>query len=55
VDISWVTRLVELAGKRQNVELLVAEGMWHGFNWDPVILESIRARAAVIKFLEGAR
>ncbi|KAF4339007.1 hypothetical protein FBEOM_7094 [Fusarium beomiforme] len=35
------------------VELLVSEGMWHGFNWDPVIPESIRARAAVIKFLEG--
>ncbi|KAI7763400.1 hypothetical protein LZL87_010465 [Fusarium oxysporum] len=37
------------------VELLVSEGMWHGFNWDPVIPESIRARAAVIKFLEGLR
>jgi len=37
------------------VELLVSEGMWHGFNWDPVIPESIRARAAVIKFLEDAR
>nr|RBQ86838.1 hypothetical protein FVER53263_13000 [Fusarium verticillioides] len=37
------------------VELLVSEGMWHGFNWDPVIPESIRARAAVIEFLEDSR
>jgi acetyl esterase/lipase len=35
------------------VELLVSEGMWHGFNWDPAIPESIRARAAVLQFLEG--
>ncbi|RGP77021.1 alpha beta hydrolase [Fusarium longipes] len=35
------------------VELLVAEGMWHGFNWDPVIPEAIRTRAAVISFLEN--
>lgn len=35
-----------------NVELLVSEGMWHGFNWDPVMPESIKARAAVIKFLK---
>ncbi|KAF5709486.1 alpha beta hydrolase [Fusarium globosum] len=37
------------------VELLVSEGMWHGFNWGPVIPESIRARAAVIEFLEDTR
>ncbi|KAF5596708.1 hypothetical protein FPCIR_3919 [Fusarium pseudocircinatum] len=37
------------------VELLVSEGMWHGFNWDPVIPKSIRARAAVINFLEDPR
>ncbi|KLP02387.1 uncharacterized protein FFB20_07150 [Fusarium fujikuroi] len=37
------------------VELLVSEGMWHGFNWDPVIPESIRARAAVIEFLENSQ
>lgn len=34
------------------VELLVSEGMWHGFNWDPVIPEALQARAAVIGFLE---
>lgn len=34
------------------VELLVSEGMWHGFNWDPIIPEALRARAAVIRFLE---
>ncbi|RYP19932.1 hypothetical protein DL765_003080 [Monosporascus sp. GIB2] len=33
------------------VELLVSEGMWHGFNWDPVVPEALRARAAVIEFL----
>ncbi|RKL35153.1 hypothetical protein BFJ70_g8011 [Fusarium oxysporum] len=37
------------------VELLVSEGMWHGFNWDPVIPESIRARATVIDFLQDPR
>lgn len=35
------------------VELLVSEGMWHGFNWDPVLPEALRVRAAVVKFLEG--
>ncbi|KAK4233386.1 Alpha/Beta hydrolase protein [Achaetomium macrosporum] len=34
------------------VDLLVSEGMWHGFNWDPVVPEALRARAAVVKFLE---
>lgn len=33
------------------VELLVSDGMWHGFVWDPVIPEAICARAAVVKFL----
>jgi monoterpene epsilon-lactone hydrolase len=36
------------------VELLVSEGMWHGFNWDPVIPEALRARAAVVQFLEDS-
>ncbi|KAH6991456.1 Alpha/Beta hydrolase protein [Ilyonectria sp. MPI-CAGE-AT-0026] len=35
------------------VELLVSEGMWHGFNWDPVIPEALRVRAAVVQFLES--
>jgi monoterpene epsilon-lactone hydrolase len=39
------------AGAR--VELLVSEGMWHGFNWDPAIPEALEVRAAVIEFLEG--
>ncbi|CAG7558265.1 unnamed protein product [Fusarium equiseti] len=34
------------------VELLLSEGMWHGFNWDPIIPEALQARAAVIGFLE---
>ncbi|RFU27461.1 hypothetical protein B7463_g8863, partial [Scytalidium lignicola] len=37
------------------VELLVSEGMWHGFNWDPIIPEALRARAAVIEFLEAPK
>lgn len=36
-----------------DVELLVSEGMWHGFNWDSVVPEARRARAAVIEFLEA--
>ncbi|KAH7251400.1 Alpha/Beta hydrolase protein [Fusarium tricinctum] len=36
------------------VELLVSEGMWHGFNWDPVIPEALRARTAVVQFLEAS-
>lgn len=34
------------------VELLVSEGMWHGFNWDPKVPEALKARAAVLEFLE---
>lgn len=37
------------------VELLVLEGMWHGFNWDPQLPEALRARAAVLDFLEGSK
>ncbi|KAH8909306.1 alpha/beta-hydrolase [Coniochaeta sp. PMI_546] len=37
------------------VELLVSEGMWHGFNWDPVVPEALRVRAEVIKFLDGKK
>jgi len=33
-------------------ELLVEDGMWHGFNWDPVIPEALRVRKAIVKFLE---
>ncbi|KAJ3498453.1 hypothetical protein NLG97_g1118 [Lecanicillium saksenae] len=32
------------------VELLVSEGMWHGFNWED-IPEAIQARSAVLEFL----
>ncbi|CAG9991793.1 unnamed protein product [Clonostachys byssicola] len=34
-------------------ELLVSEGMWHGFVWDPVVPEAQTARAAVIKFMQN--
>ncbi|KAH8817053.1 alpha/beta hydrolase fold-domain-containing protein [Xylogone sp. PMI_703] len=33
------------------VELLVSEGMWHGFNWELDIPESIRTRKVVKEFL----
>lgn len=33
------------------VELLVVEGMWHGFNWEEEMPEAIRLRAAVRTFL----
>ncbi|KAJ2970474.1 hypothetical protein NQ176_g8172 [Zarea fungicola] len=35
-------------------ELLVSDGMWHGFNWEEDMPEAIQARAAVVKFLEHA-
>jgi monoterpene epsilon-lactone hydrolase len=35
------------------VELLVSEGMWHGFNWEDTMPEAIQARAAVRLFLLG--
>ncbi|CAI6093588.1 unnamed protein product [Clonostachys chloroleuca] len=34
-------------------ELLVSEGMWHGFVWDPVVPEALTARAAVIEFMRN--
>ena len=34
------------------VQLLVEEGMWHGFNWEEGIPEADRMRAAVRQFLE---
>ncbi|PVH69191.1 alpha/beta-hydrolase [Cadophora sp. DSE1049] len=33
------------------IELLVGEGMWHGFNWEVDIPEAIALRAAVREFL----
>ena len=32
-------------------ELLVFEGMWHGFNWTETMPEAVRARRAVTEFL----
>jgi acetyl esterase/lipase len=34
------------------VELLVGEGMWHGYNWDPFMPEALQTRKAVLEFLE---
>jgi epsilon-lactone hydrolase len=36
-----------------SVELLISEGMWHGFNWEEEMPEAIRVRAAVRTFLLG--
>jgi monoterpene epsilon-lactone hydrolase len=35
------------------VELLVTDGGWHGFNWEPDLDEGIRARGAVMSFLRA--
>jgi epsilon-lactone hydrolase len=32
------------------VELLVSEGMWHGFNWNETLPEAIRLRQTVREF-----
>ncbi len=48
IRLYWVLRE---AGA--DVELLVSEGMWHGFNWEPALPEAIRARTAVYDFLRS--
>ncbi|OCK78661.1 alpha/beta-hydrolase [Lepidopterella palustris CBS 459.81] len=34
-----------------SVELLVSEGMWHGFNWEETVPEAVEVRAVVREFL----
>src|SRR5260221_12211469 len=34
-------------------ELLVSEGMWHGFNWEPDLPEAVRTRKIVADFLNS--
>jgi Esterase/lipase len=46
VRLDW--KLEEAGVRRQ---LLISEGMWHGFNWEPDLPEAIAARAAVARFL----
>lgn len=46
VRLDWK---LEAAGVRH--QLLVSEGMWHGFNWEPDLPEAIAARQAVANFL----
>ncbi|KUJ18073.1 uncharacterized protein LY89DRAFT_684012 [Mollisia scopiformis] len=41
----------KLRGAGAKAELLVGEGMWHGFNWEVDIPESIALRGAVREFL----
>ncbi len=37
------------------VELLISEGMWHGFNWEADMPEALQSRAAVLEFLTKRR
>ncbi|KAL7905035.1 Alpha/Beta hydrolase protein [Trichoderma velutinum] len=48
VRLYW--KLREAGGK---TELLVSEGMWHGFNWELELPEGIRARKAVYSFIRN--
>jgi monoterpene epsilon-lactone hydrolase len=48
IRLFWVLREAGV-----DVELLVSEGMWHGFNWEPALPEAVRARAAVYDFLRS--
>jgi monoterpene epsilon-lactone hydrolase len=48
IRLYWVLREAGV-----DVELLVSEGMWHGFNWEPALPEAIRARTAVYDFLRA--
>ena len=36
-----------------HAELLVTDGGWHGFNWEPELDEGIRARSAMMAFLRS--
>jgi acetyl esterase/lipase len=48
VRLYW--KLSDAGGK---TELLVSEGMWHGFNWELELPEGIRARKAVYSFIQS--
>ncbi|PNP56851.1 hypothetical protein THARTR1_03086 [Trichoderma harzianum] len=48
VRLYW--KLRDAGGK---TELLVSEGMWHGFNWELELPEGIRARKAVYSFIKN--
>ena len=37
--------------ERPEVELLISEGMWQGFNWEPDLPEAVIVRAAVRDFV----
>jgi monoterpene epsilon-lactone hydrolase len=47
VRFYWKLREVKV-----QVEILIMEGMWHGFNWEPDLPEAIQVRSAVRKFLQ---
>ncbi|KAM0263218.1 hypothetical protein ACHAQJ_001373 [Trichoderma viride] len=48
--VRFYWKLREAGGK---TELLVSEGMWHGFNWELELPEGIRARKAVYVFIQS--
>lgn len=47
INLYWKLREVS-----EKVELLMTDGMWHGFNWEVEMPEAVRVRGAVVKFLE---
>ena len=50
VRMYWVLREAGV-----ETELLVSEGMWHGFNWTEKMPEALQARKAVQSFLTRPR
>jgi monoterpene epsilon-lactone hydrolase len=48
VRLYWKLREADV-----ETELLISEGMWHGFNWEPDVPEAIRARRIVQAFLRS--
>ncbi|GAA0443661.1 hypothetical protein Acor_27650 [Acrocarpospora corrugata] len=48
-DIVRLTWRLDDAGVE--TRLLVSEGMWHGFHWEPALPEAIQARADAVEFL----
>ena len=48
LGLSWKLRDVS-----NRVELLVTDGMWHAYHWEPDMPEAIRTRKEVYRFLES--
>ncbi|MDG4793003.1 alpha/beta hydrolase [Micromonospora sp. WMMD1082] len=50
-DIVRLTWRLDDAGV--DTKLLVSEGMWHGFHWEPDLPEAVQTRAAAVRFLQA--